>query len=83
MIGLFKQFLNDPTFAARVLKAIILAVAMAVGTGQVPDVPPIAGAFIAALAALIKSGDWTPTQIKDLTPEELDKLKKLVQDHGL
>ena len=83
MLGLFKQFLNDPTFAARVLKALIIAAAMAVGTGQVPSVPPIVGAFLAALAALVKSGDWTPTQIKSLSEEDLNKLKKLVQDHGL
>ncbi len=83
MIGLFKQFLNDPTFAARVLKALIIALAMAVGTGQIPQVSPIVGAFLAALAALVKSGDWTPEQIKSLSEADLDKLKKLLQEHGL
>lgn len=80
MIALLTQFWKDPTFASRVLKALILAAAMAVGTNQVQGIPPAVGAVLAALAALIKSGDRNPEPLRHLTDEEIERLRGLVKD---
>lgn len=79
MIEVFKRFFTDPTFFARACKAIAYGGAVAVGTGQIPGLPPWVGPLMAGVGAVIKTGDQNPEPIRNLTPEELDRLRRFVQ----
>lgn len=81
MIEILKRFFTDPTFFARACKAIFYGAAIAVGTGQIPELPPWVGPLIAGLGAVIKTGDQNPDQIRQMTPEDLTALRQLVDAH--
>ncbi len=81
MIEIIKRFFTDPTFFARGCKALFYAAAIAVGTGQIPELPPWVGALIAGLGAIIKTGDKNPEEITSMTKEDLEALRQLVAAH--
>ena len=81
MIEVFKRFFTDPTFFARACKAIFYGGAVAVGTGQIPGLPPWVGPLVAGLGAVIKTGDKNPSEIASMSKEDLDALRQLVEEH--